>query len=530
MLRVFLLPLLFVNTLLWSNGFPPILHTYTLDIPEPTGLAWDGSHFIVASRKTGLLYFLKPRTFKLDQAIPSPAKQPLGLAWDGEKLWISDEFQGTLYHMDLKTQLAQVVDEPEIQAHGLAWDGKYLWATKRGNIVKMDPQDGSIISTHEASGRDPTEMTFDGRYFWVSERIDDYIGVYTAEGMLFGLFPSPGPYPSGIIRLKDRLYVLDYQEQTLYVLDIAKPEKPFYFGKPHRRRVTFTQSITVLGPSPLPRGYLYFALPEDGSHQKLLQKPQLLPISFQREKDNWNQTFAIFEKKNIPPGETFQASMMVEVETRDMHTFLLPEWVESLSAIPEEIRKAYTQDGSKLLIHDPFIQEKTQEIVGDEKNPFWIAWKIHHYLMTNMSYQLSGGWNVAPTILKRGNGSCSEFTISFIALARAAGLPARYQAGIVVRGDDGSVDKVYHRWVQVYLPPYGWIPVDSSRGKPASPKTMALEFGSLSHRFLVTTLSGGDSPYLGWQYNGNIRYETKGFTRVEKYSQAKWEPLKEEKP
>lgn len=30
----------------------------------------------------------------------------------------------------------------------------------------------------------------------------------------------------------------------------------------------------------------------------------------------------------------------------------------------------------------------------------------------------------------------------------AAGLPARYEAGLVVRGDDASIDRDFHRWVQ----------------------------------------------------------------------------------
>jgi hypothetical protein len=55
---------------------------------------------------------------------------------------------------------------------------------------------------------------------------------------------------------------------------------------------------------------------------------------------------------------------------------------------------------------------------------------------------------------------------------------------------------------------------------------VASSFGSLSHRFFITTHSGGDSPYLGWTYNYNSFYEFSGRAIVESRSEAKWDPLK----
>jgi transglutaminase-like putative cysteine protease len=229
---------------------------------------------------------------------------------------------------------------------------------------------------------------------------------------------------------------------------------------------------------------------------------------------------------NIPALKSLELGYKVTVETRDLKYFILPEWVKPLDTIPPEVRKKYLVDGHKLKLNDPYIKKLVKEIVGDETNPFWMAFKIHKYLHLNMEYKMTGGWNAAPTILKRGNGSCSEFTFSFIALARAAGLPARYEAGLVVRGDDGSIDRVYHRWAQVYLPPFGWVPVDPSRGIPATTMDVARSFGSLSHRFFITTYSGGDSPYLGWTYNYNSFYEFSGHAVVKARTEAKWYPVK----
>jgi hypothetical protein len=68
--------------------------------------------------------------------------------------------------------------------------------------------------------------------------------------------------------------------------------------------------------------------------------------------------------------------------------------------------------------------------------------------------------------------------------------------------------------------------VDPSRGKPAKSLEIAKHFGSLSHRFFITTHSGGDSEILGWTYNYNSFYEFSGQAVVDVKTEAKWYPLK----
>ena len=50
-----------------------------------------------------------------------------------------------------------------------------------------------------------------------------------------------------------------------------------------------------------------------------------------------------------------------------------------------EIRQKYLQDGSKLEMTDPYIQTLVKNIVGEEKNPFWIAFKIHIMVVSTLS-------------------------------------------------------------------------------------------------------------------------------------------------
>lgn len=215
--------------------------------------------------------------------------------------------------------------------------------------------------------------------------------------------------------------------------------------------------------------------------------------------------------------------MRISLETSAIRWFVYPEKVGA--KIPPDVARLYLADDVKYDIKNPYIQGIVREVVGDETNLYWRARKLYQYLIDHMEYLLAGGWNTAPTVLRRGNGSCSEYTFSYISLCRAAGVPARYVGSLVVRGDDASYDDVFHRWCEVYLPGYGWVPIDANAGDREWPAEQAAAFGGIANRFLITTEGGGSSEYLGWNYNAEARWTTTGKCRIKVESIAEWSPI-----
>ena len=58
-----------------------------------------------------------------------------------------------------------------------------------------------------------------------------------------------------------------------------------------------------------------------------------------------------------------------------------------------------------------------------------------------------------------------DFHSLFIGMMRVAGMPARFEIGFPLPADrhDGAVPG-YHCWAELYVEPYGWIPVDPYMG------------------------------------------------------------------
>ncbi len=73
-----------------------------------------------------------------------------------------------------------------------------------------------------------------------------------------------------------------------------------------------------------------------------------------------------------------------------------------------------------------------------------------------------GPGDVCNFLLKPG-GKCADIHSAYVALARAAGVPAREVFGVRLgKRAEEDVTGAQHCWAEFYLPGYGWVPVDPS--------------------------------------------------------------------
>jgi glutamine cyclotransferase len=497
----------------------------------PQGLTFDGNHLWNVDRKSDMIYKINPESGSVLDSIPSPGYVPRGMTWDGRRLWCIDAEEERIYAINPTTQIVEkTIYCPVSRPTGLAWDGKYLWlaADRSEELHQISSEDGTTIMSIPAPTNRSCGLTFDGKYLWVSDRYGDKIYMVTPEkGDVVISFDAPGQHTWGLATDGKRLWNVDYQSDLVYELVIDDGEK-FARLEEKTQRVEFIHQLRNYGPGTVKSLDVYLAIPHNLDNQELLAPPEYNPAPKDILTDKWGQDVAHFQFDELAPAEFTSVSMFVSAKMYKIRYYVFPDKVGTLENIPGDISEMYLVDDTKFSMQNPIIQDAVKTAVGDETNPYWIGRKIFSYVIDHVDYELAGGWNIAPAVLDRGNGSCSEYSFVYIAMCRAAGLPARYAGSIVIRGDDASYDDVFHRWVEIYLPDYGWLPVDPSRGDSKQPAAQAESFGSLSNTLLITTLGGGGSEYLEWGYNANEHWTSKGRCKLVVENFGEWTPIGEE--
>jgi hypothetical protein len=515
---------------------PPVTVEKSLKISlkTPTGLAFDGKSFWAGDLAANKIARIDPETGQVVKLYDAPCFTIGALAFDGKLLWVLDSQEKAVYGFDPesgKTVKTLILDLAAPQ--GISFDGENIWISDGGEgvIAKIDRLDGttfsSISSPSAKSGR-RSQLIGLCHYdscLWVADRLNDTIYQIDPEkGYIINLMKTPNPYTSGMAFYQGNLACMDYEKRCIDFVKLPESGKAVRFN-PRNETLTFGESYRNFGPGSIEQLNINIAVPKNLVFQELTSeiKWDAKPASF--EKDRWNQDIAVFSFRDLKPLDIASARFSVNATLYSVRFFLDPRRSGNIQDISKDLKELYLKDDTKLQITSPVIQKAVKEAVGGEKNCYYIARQIYQYIQEKMHYELSGGWNVAPVVLERGSGSCSEYSFVMIAMCRAAGLPARYAGSVVIRGDDASRDDVFHRWVEVYLPEAGWVPVDPSGGDSLVPEEQAKCFGGLENRFLITTVGGGSSEYLNWDYNSSSSYSSKGPVKLNFLKAGDWKPI-----
>ncbi len=506
-----------------------ILSTTKTPGAAATGAAWDGTHLWVADHRNETLYRVDVKSGRTINKLLSPGHRPGDLAWDGKYLWSASPRERKIYKVDTSTGFVlHRISTHATTPNGLAWERGGLWTVDSATnaLRKLDPDDGTTMRKLPAPSENISGLTWDGRYLWAADRIADLIYLVDIQfGDVIFSIPAPGPHVTGLAHDGRRLFAVDYGENMIYAM-VSESRKRVSRKRVKTLNMEYRYQIRNQGPAPLQDLDFYLAVPVRELSHHMRTPPRYFSKPTGYVTDEWGQRFAHFQFKNVEAGKPVTVGWRTTVDLYDVRHFVFPHTILPERRIPVKIRKAYLGDATKYSINDPAIKKAVEEAVGEETNLYWRARRIYRYVHQRMYYKLGGGWNAAPYLLEKGSGSCSEYSFLFIAMCRVAGIPARYVGSFVVRYDDASFDQVFHRWVEIYLPGYGWLPVDPSRGDKPTEAERGDAFHRLTPDFLITTRSGGPSRYLGWKYNSNSEWRCKGRCKVTRDRIAEWTPYK----
>jgi hypothetical protein len=141
---------------------------------------------------------------------------------------------------------------------------------------------------------------------------------------------------------------------------------------------------------------------------------------------------------------------------------------------------------------EPLVQSGDARIValarrirGDTRDPVVAARRINAWVHDSLTKSVAVTIPSATQVLESRSGDCNEHTQLFIALSRAAGIPARAAAGLAHVGGKFY----YHAWPEVFVGK--WVAVDPTFGQfPADAAHLRFVYGGLARQAELLRLMG----------------------------------------
>ena len=492
---------LLINTSIAQIG--EVVFSFNAPAENPTGLAWDGQFLWNADATTNRIYQINPETGAVIYSVPGPAGAVInGLTWDGSFLWCCDRENDQLCKININdSSVVQTIGLETGSARGLTFDGTYLWYQDSGkkSIYKIDISNGSYIDTLVSPGGYNRGLAWDGNYLWSCDRDkNEFYLMDSNRGSVITIISAPGDYTYGLTYDGEFLWNTDYNNGTIYKISVQGTEK-FHIFDPLQVNIRYSATIRNTGSGTMDL-QTFLACPHDLIYQTLDDSLVFNTPPQSYFTDIYDQQIAYYQNF-VQPGEQKLYQWMVPTTLFNIRFFLHPDSIGTLADIPQSIIDLYTRNGEKYDITNPRITMAVQEAIGDETNLYWQVRKLHDFVIEKIYYLNDSEWATAPGVLINGHGSCSEYSFLFIALCRAAGIPARYEAGGHLRDTIPYEDTVFHRWQQVYFPNYGWVPIDCTWDDKEYPCNQARYFGAMSNEAFTTTIGGGGEYGLWWTYN-----------------------------
>ncbi|NCS82332.1 MAG: transglutaminase domain-containing protein [Ignavibacteria bacterium] len=124
----------------------------------------------------------------------------------------------------------------------------------------------------------------------------------------------------------------------------------------------------------------------------------------------------------------------------------------------------YVKERPPHIVFTDEIKALSAKIIGDETNPLEKVKKIFTWIHDNIPWasalEYSTIQNISAYCLENLHGDCGIKTLLFMTLCRYNGIPAKWQSGWMLH----PVEVNLHDWCEIYVQPFGWVPVDQSFG------------------------------------------------------------------
>ncbi|HTS13170.1 MAG TPA: transglutaminase domain-containing protein [Candidatus Limnocylindrales bacterium] len=260
---------------------------------------------------------------------------------------------------------------------------------------------------------------------------------------------------------------------------------------------------------------LWIPLPYEDLYQLVSQVHIASPVAYEiRRESEYNDRYAYLAVDAAQAKAPFDVQVTFHV-TRLEHRVAL----DSTRDIPSQpiVPPARFLKPDRLVPIDGQIAELSQEQTKWVTLPLDKARKIYDYVIATMHYDHDGNqWGRGDAIwaCDSHHGNCTDFHSLFIGMARAAGIPARFEIGfpLPANAHEGAIAS-YHCWAEFYIDGIGWIPIDASEAWKNKSKINYF-FGATDQNRVMFSL-GRDIRFNPPQNAGPVNYFVYPYAEVD---------------
>ncbi len=230
------------------------------------------------------------------------------------------------------------------------------------------------------------------------------------------------------------------------------------------RHFTFQYAFTVKNVPANRRVRIWFPAAESDAYQevKIISSKGDLPLKKTRESKYGNETYFAETSKATAPELHFEIEY--DVTRHERNALNRASRVSTVALAAKERVQDLQPDALVPVTGVP--ADLALKVTQGKTDPLDKARAIYDYVFTTMKYDKTGtGWGHGDVLYAcdARKGNCTDFHSLFIAMARAQGIPARFEIGFPLPPDKHSGEVAsYHCWSDFYIDGKGWIPVDIS--------------------------------------------------------------------
>jgi transglutaminase-like putative cysteine protease len=286
-----------------------------------------------------------------------------------------------------------------------------------------------------------------------------------------------------------------------------------YAGAEAEYNMTYNYAFTNVGALAEHGGEFEVPVFAEAPYQTVTQL-SITPDPMRLWYDDSGNYRAKFRFETILPGETANIVITYSIRTT------LPARPDSaigggLDEVPPEFL-VYTEGEEYWEVGDESISVLASDLTSGGGSVLEMSKAIFEFIVQNITYDYAKyhavmmGMSVerygAVQTLELGRGVCEDITDLYIALCRAAGIPAVEVVGFAYSEDGVQSQGNRHAWVEVFIPGYGWMDVDP---------TWEL-FGRLDGRHVGDRMfmNSSEPSYLVWSTRQSFEYDVESHVSI----------------